>query len=202
MGIENISLLMYDDPELFEEMVSYLTDHFIKLTSPVLQKVKFDLVYFFEDCCGVDGPLFSPAIYSEVLDKYYRKLISFYKENGVAFAMIDSDGKVDKFIPLWLKSGFDIVFPIEVGTWKASPVELREKFGKQLKMIGGVDKHVIAMGEEAIRQHLLSLKPAVDQGGYLPMPDHRIPPDCSYKDFQTYLRVLNEVFNTIYCDIP
>lgn len=195
MGIENISYLMYDDPELFEEMVSYLTEHFMKLTAPVLKKVKFDLVYFFEDCCGVDGPLFSPSIYSEVLDKYYRKLINFYKENGVAFAMIDSDGKIDKFIPFWLESGFDIVFPIEVGTWKASPVKLREQFGRQLNMIGGVDKHVIALGEEAIRAHLLSLKTAVDQGGYLPMPDHRISPECSYQDFQTYLRVFNEVFN-------
>jgi hypothetical protein len=80
MGIENISLLMYDDPELFEEMVAFLADHFTKLMEPVLKLVTFDLVYFFEDCCGIDGPLFSPAIYSSVFHKYYKKIIDFYKK--------------------------------------------------------------------------------------------------------------------------
>jgi hypothetical protein len=197
MGIENISFLMYDDPDLFQDMVHYLTDYFIELLEPVVKRLSFDLVYFFEDCCGVDGPLFSPAIYREVLDPCYRRLLRFYKENGVAFSMMDSDGKVDQFIPLWRESGFDIIFPIEVGTWKASPVALREKFGADLKMLGGVDKHVISQGEDAIRAHLLTLKPAVDQGGYLPIPDHRIPPECSLEDFKTYLRVFNEVFNGV-----
>jgi len=195
MGIEGISFLMYDDPKLYEEMVDYLTEYFIQLMSPVLKKASFDMVYFFEDCCGVNGPLFSPVIYKKILDKYYKKLINFYKENGVAFALVDSDGKVDEFIPLWLESGFDIIFPIEVGSWEASPVKLRRQFGRKLKMFGGVNKHVIPQGEDAIRKHLTELKPVVDEGGYIPIPDHRIPPECSYKDFRTYIKVFNEVFN-------
>lgn len=196
MGIENISFLMYDDPELYEDMLNHLTGMFIELMEPILQKVKFDLVYFFEDCCGVNGPLFSPDIYRKILDKYYKKLITFYKENGVEFALVDSDGKVEQFIPLWLDSGFDIIFPLEVGTWKANPSELRRKFGAELKIFGAVDKHLITAGEEAIRFHLQQLKPEVDQGGFLPIPDHRIPPECSYSQFLTYIRVFNEVFNS------
>ncbi len=195
MGVEQISLLMYDDPELFEEMVAFLTGHFLRELEPVLRVLRFDLVYFFEDCCGATGPLFSPALYREVLDKYYKRLLGFYKENGVAFSLIDSDGKVDRLIPSWLGSGFDILFPVEVGTWGATPMNLRQQFGPGIKMLGGVDKHVIPKGEAAIREHLLSLKPAVDQGGYLPIPDHRIPPECSLEDFRTYLRVYQEVFS-------
>jgi hypothetical protein len=199
MGVEQISLLMYDDPMLFEDMVSFFTDHFITVMAPVLKKVRFDLVYFFEDCCGATGPLFSPAMYRDIFDKYYKKLIRFYKDNGVAFSLVDSDGKVDKLIPSWLGSGFDIIFPVEVGTWGATPENLRKQFGSGLKMLGGVNKHVIPKGEAAVREHLLSLKPAVEQGGYLPMPDHRIPPECSYTDFQTYLRVYREVFAVTGC---
>ena len=61
-------------------------------------------------------------------------------------------------------------------------------------MIGGIDKHVIPKGETAIRQHLERLKPLADEGGYLPMPDHRIPPDCSLGAFRTYLRIYQDVF--------
>ena len=195
MGVENISYLMYDDPDLFDEMVGYMHEYFMTLLDPILSKVKFDLVYFFEDCCGSHGPLFSPDIYKRFFDKRYREWVDFYKGHGVALSLLDSDGKVDDLIPCWTGSGIDIMFPIEVGKWGASPVKLREQFGKNLMMFGGVDKHVITEGEEAIRAHLKSLLPAVETGGYLPIPDHRIPPDCSYKEFLTYIRVFKEVFN-------
>lgn len=195
MGIESISYLMYDDPKLYEDMVSHIVDMQIALMTPVLKKVKFQFAYIFEDCCGAEGPLFSPAIYSGILDKYYKKLINFYKSNGVELVLIDSDGKVDRFVPLWLKSGVDIIFPLEVGKWKANPKDMRMRFGEGLKMIGGVEKSIIPLGENAIRNHLMELKPEVGKGGFLPMPDHRIPSDCSLGQFRTYIRVFNEVFN-------
>lgn len=195
MGVEAISLLMYDDRELFEEMVAYMADYFMELFSRVIKKVHFDLVYIFEDCCGANGPLFSPAIYSSVFDRHYKRLLQFYKENGVSFALVDSDGKVDPFIPLWLDSGFDIIFPIEVGTWKASAASLRKQYGGRLKMMGGVDKHILTRGEAAIREHLSELKSTVMEGGFIPIPDHRIPPECSYAEFLSYLRIFKEVFS-------
>jgi len=63
-----------------------------------------------------------------------------------------------------------------------------------MRMIGGLDKHVIPHGEEAIRAELEPLKDLVAEGGYIPMPDHRIPPDCSLEQFRTYLRVFREVY--------
>ena len=172
----------------------------------VMLQLPFELLYSFttkRDASDTSGHLIISILTMilillvlESTNKYYKKLLEFYKENGVAFSLIDSDGKVDRLIPSWLGSGFDIIFPVEVGTWGASPQGLREQFGSGLKMLGGVDKHIIPKGEAAIREHLLSLKPAVQQGGYLPIPDHRIPPECSYVDFQTYLRVYNEVFNS------
>ena len=83
---------------------------------------------------------------------------------------------------------------MENGEWALSPNEFRKIHGEQLKMMGGVDKHVIAKGEDAIREHLLTLKDLVKQGGFLPIPDHRISPECSYNDFLTYIRVFKEVF--------
>jgi uroporphyrinogen decarboxylase len=195
MGVENISYMMYDDPVLLEEIVSYLTEYFMVLYKPVLEKLKFDFVYFFEDCCCKTGPLFSPDVYRRIFDPYYKKMIKFYKANGVPLALIDSDGNTDDLIQPWMESGFDIIFPVEVGTWGANPAEHRKRFGRHLNMFGGVDKHVIPLGEAAVRKHLLSLKPAADEGGYIPIPDHRIPPECSYNDFLTYIKVFNEVFN-------
>jgi hypothetical protein len=195
MGVENLSYMMYDDPELLEDIVRHLAESFMTLMLPVLRVTKFDFVYFFEDCCGSNGPLFSPAIYRSIFDKYYRKMIDFYKHNGVPLALIDSDGVVDKLVPCWLESGFDIIFPVEVGTWNAGPAIFRQQFGQKLRMLGGMNKHLMASPEDALRTHLLELKKETDKGGYLPIPDHRIPPQVSYEQMLTYIRVFHEVFN-------
>jgi hypothetical protein len=39
------------------------------------------------------------------------------------------------------------------------------------------------------------LKPLVQEGGFVPFPDHRIPPDCSLADFKKYVEVFKNVFN-------
>ena len=195
MGVTNLSYLQYDDPDLLEEMIETIADHMIRLTEPMLNRMKFDFAYFFEDCCGSNGPLFSPKIYREIFDRHYQRLIRFYKDHGVPLTLIDSDGYVDPLIPCWLESGFDILFPIEVGKWGANPSDIRRKYGNHVCMMGGVNKHLIASDESKLREHLLSQKPETDRGGFLPIPDHRIPPEVSYHQMQRYIQIFNEVFN-------
>ena len=195
LGTEQISYLSYDDPVLYEEIIEYLVDFFMTLLRPVLKKAQFDFAYFFEDCCFNTGSLFSPAIYRQFYDCHYRRMIDFYHKMGVPFVMVDSDGKVDDLLSCWLETGFDIVFPIEVGTWKANPISLRQQYGKKLRMFGGINKLAIPEGETAIRRQLEPLRELVDEGGYIPIPDHRIPPDCSLEQFRTYVRLFKEVFS-------
>jgi uroporphyrinogen decarboxylase len=195
MGVEQMSYLAHDDPRLYEEMIEYVAEYFMAICGPILRKVEFDFAYFFEDCCGSSGPLFSPATYRKFYHRYYVKMIDFYRSLGVRTMMLDSDGKTDPLIPCWLDSGFDVIFPIEVGKWQADPARLRQQYGRRLRMMGGVNKHLIPLGAPAIRAHLQQLKLVTDEGGYIPLPDHRIPPDCSLEQFREYIRVFQEVFN-------
>jgi hypothetical protein len=194
MGVEQWSYLAYDDPVLYEEIISTVADFFIEIHQPVLEVARFEFAYFFEDCCGRSGPLFSPDTYRRFYLPHYKRLIDFYRSRGVPHILIDSDGFVEPLIPCWMESGFDILFPIEIGTWGADPVAIRRRFGCDLRMLGGVDKHVIPLGESAIREHLLRLRPVVADGGFIPIPDHRIPPSCSLKQFRTYVQVFKEAF--------
>ena len=197
LGVEQLSYLSYDDPVLYEEIIDQVTTLNMEVFGPILQKAQFEFVYFFEDCCGKSGPLFSPDTYRRFYHKYYKKLIDFYRGRGVPHVLIDSDGMVEPLISCWMESGFDILFPIEVGTWNADPNDIRRRYGRNLRMFGGVNKHVIPQGEGSIRAHLEHLKPVVRDGGYIPIPDHRIPPDCSLEQYRTYVRVFKEVYQGI-----
>lgn len=197
LGIEEFSCMMYDEPELLDEILDHMVNLYIEVLTPVVKEVNFDFVYIFEDCCGADGPLYSPAIYYRFFHARYQRLISFYRNHGIPLMLVDSDGKVDALIPCFMDSGFDIIFPVENGKWNQTPEAIRRMYGKNVKMLGGVDKHVIPLGEEAIRAHLETLIPQVREGGFLPIPDHRIPPSCSYEEFLTYIRVFKEVFSGV-----
>jgi uroporphyrinogen decarboxylase len=194
MGLEAVSCLPYDDPKLYWEIIAFMSDYFMQANSRFLDRVNFDFAYFFEDCCFNTGPMISPEIYRRFYHPNYLRMIEFYRSKGVRWMLIDSDGKVDALLPCWLESGFDIIFPIEIGTWKSYPPAFRKQYGRKLRMFGGVNKHVIAEGEVSIRKELMHLKPLAEEGGFIPIPDHRIPPNVSLGQMRQYCSIFHEIF--------
>ncbi|MEM2740439.1 MAG: hypothetical protein QXQ29_06535 [Candidatus Bathyarchaeia archaeon] len=54
--------------------------------------------------------------------------------------------------------------------------------------MGGVDKMALIAGEKAVDSTLEKLRPVVEAGGYIPMVDHRCPPEVSYQTYLYYLK--------------
>jgi uroporphyrinogen-III decarboxylase len=59
-------------------------------------------------------------------------------------------------------------------------------------MLGGFDKTVMHLGEDAIRREFERILPAIKSGGYIPSVDHQTPPDVDLETYKTYVRLLNE----------
>lgn len=49
-----------------------------------------------------------------------------------------------------------------------------------------MDKRVFAADYAAVDREIERLKPLMAMGGYIPCPDHRIPPDAKYENVQYY----------------
>ena len=47
---------------------------------------------------------------------------------------------------------------------------------------------------EEARREIERLKPIVDMGGYIPCPDHRIPPDAKWENVQYYCERFRKTF--------
>ncbi|MFH0795441.1 MAG: hypothetical protein V2A65_00080 [Candidatus Omnitrophota bacterium] len=59
-------------------------------------------------------------------------------------------------------------------------LEVRRKYGRNLRMWFGIDKRVMAQGPPAIDAELRRIRPLVQEGGYVPGLDHSIPPDVAF----------------------
>ena len=106
-------------------------------------------------------------------------------DTGFPGSWLDSDGNVEELIPLWLESGINGVYPMEVAAGM-DVVKLRREYGKDLLMTGGIDKRVLARDRKAIDEELEAKIPLAEQGGYIPHIDHAIPHDVPYENFAYY----------------
>ena len=71
-------------------------------------------------------------------------------------------------------------------------LEVRRKYGRELRIWGGVDKRALIGGPETIDAELRRVKPLIDEGGYIPITDHSIPPDVSYENYCYYMKRLEQ----------
>ena len=134
----------------------------------------------------VDCSLVSPRCYKEFIYPQLRRVIDFVKSHGVRYFGIDTDGNPEALVPQFMDAGVDILWPLERAS-DQDPVRLRAKFGRSLRLWGGVDKRELTKDFKAIDDHLRLLAPLVEGGGYIPTVDHTVPPDVPLENFLYYM---------------
>ena len=196
MGVEGISYLYADDEGLYDEIINTVGELTYQTTRRLLLSgVQFDFAHFWEDICFKNGPLVIPSVFEEKVGPHYRRITELIKSHGVEIISLDCDGFIDALLPIWLENGVNTMFPIEVGTWNASIAPWREKYGCRVRGVGGANKHVFSADKISVDAEIERLKPLVALGGFLPCPDHRLPPDAKWELVQYYCDRMLRVFS-------
>jgi hypothetical protein len=187
LGVEHWSYLYADDEELYGEIVDTMCGLCCECAKEILSTgVKFDFAHFWEDICFKNGPLVSPGVFEEYFGPWYKKMTDMLHSYGIDIVSLDCDGCIDALLPTWLENGVNTMFPIEVGTWNASIAPWREKYGRRLLGVGGMNKNVFSKDREAVDREVERLKGLIKLGGYIPCPDHRIAPDAKFELVRYY----------------
>lgn len=194
MGLEGFSYLYADDYELYEEIIDTVGNLCYDATKAVLDIYDdFDYMHFWEDICFKNGPLVIPKVFDKLWGPHYKRITDLGRQHGIKLCNLDCDGVIDSLIPTWLNNGVNMMFPIEVGVWGASIAPWREKYGKELRGLGGMDKRVFAKDKKAVEAEVERLHRLIDLGGYIPCPDHRIPVDAKYDNVRYYCDLMHNL---------
>ena len=196
MGAERAMMTFYDDPKLMHEIAEYIAEFAIQVMRKALEEAPVDWVILWEDMAYKKGSLISPRLFKEFMSPNYRKLTDFIRSHGVDVIFVDSDGNVEELIPLWLESGVNGIYPMEVAAGM-DVVKLRREYGRDLLMMGGIDKRALAKDREAIDEELKRVGSILDKGGYIPHIDHSIPPDVPYENFRYYWRMKKKLVGIV-----
>jgi len=196
LGLVNMSYLLVDDEPLFDEIAETVCELTYQGTRATLDSgIRFDFAHFWEDICYKSGPMLNPKVFAKKFGPKYKRITDLVKSYGINLVSLDCDGKIDALIPIWLENGVNTMFPIEVGTWNASIKPWREKYGRELRGVGGVNKYIFGCDRAVIDAEIERLRPLVDLGGYIPCPDHSLPPGSQWENVQYYCERMHRVFS-------
>jgi len=185
LGMENLCILMLDEPDWIEEMVGFWTTFVSETLAPILERVTLDSVGISEDMAYKAHSMISPAMVRRFLMPTYGVWVPQIRASGCRIIDMDSDGAIDELIPLWIEAEINVCDPIEVAAHN-DIVAFRKRFGRQIAYRGGIDKRAIAAGGDILQAELDRVAPVIEDGGYIPSCDHGVPPDISWPNFVDY----------------
>lgn len=193
LTFEGLAYAIYDYPDMVEDMVETVCILVEDSLDQVLGKVDFDFASGWEDICFKNGPIVSVDFFKNVVMPRYKRISRKLHAAGIDLWFSDCDGDVRPILPYFLEGGVNCLFPFEVNGC-AHPAELLNQYGKDLRIMGGVDKLELGKGPKAIKAYLETLVPLVERGGYIPFCDHRCPPNVRQEDYLYYLDLKEKMF--------
>jgi uroporphyrinogen decarboxylase len=192
MGIERLSLALYQDPDFVREVLEFWESYITRVLQHVLGRLTIDFVVIWEDMAYKAGPHISPRLFKEFFLPHYRGLVRALREGGVRSIIVDSDGNLGPLLPLLVEVGVNGLLPLEAAAGM-DPLAIKEEYGDRLLLIGGIDKRALLGGRAAIEREVDSKVPAmVELGGCIPSIDHEVPPDISLENYLYYVNYLKE----------
>lgn len=182
MGVEEMLVAFYTEPEMIRDMMDHLTSLWISLWEKTAAEVQIDHIHIWEDMSGRQGSLISPSMIEEFMMPSYDRIVDFGRSVGVRIFSVDSDGDCSELVPIMMAHGINMFFPFEVQAGN----DVREYRGlyPTLGINGGLDKRALAADKAAVDIEIERARQMIPKGRYIPTFDHLIPPDASWENFR------------------
>ena len=191
LGDEECLAAFCDDPDWVHEIMEHMTGLYLRIFETVAGEARVDVIHLWEDMCGRQGPLISPAHWREFIAPCYRRIRDFARARGIPVISVDTDGQPELIVPPMMEAGVNLLFPMEVAAG-ADVNHFRRKF-PDLALMGGIDKRALAIGPAAIDAELERVRPALESGRYIPDLDHLVPNDVSWANYCHYAEALRRM---------
>ena len=162
LGIRNFSYALYDDPQFVEAILDTYCDWSVVVAERVCQ-LGFDVYVSTDDMAHKQGPLFSPAVFRELVLPRFQRV----SERITLPWVVHSDGNVLPFVDYFIDVGVTGLHPIEKGAMDMR--QMKRQYGDRLCLLGNVDLNILGLGtpedvDREVRELIRDIGPG---GGYI-----------------------------------
>lgn len=196
-GWKRFDQLMYaivDNPDAVRSYMKIHGELVARLLARALEGVTPDAIIFSEPIGGNHGPLISPRMYEDVVLSSYDPILNIARDHGVEVIILRTYANARALIPSMLKWGIHCLWACECAQDGMDYRSLRDEFGLDLRLIGGIDTDVLYLDKDAIKREVMETVPQlVADGGYVPLADGRVRKDVPFANYVYYRELLEEV---------
>lgn len=188
-----ISLLI-DNPSLVHAWMDKNAELSCVLVERILRQVRVDAALFSEPIGGNHGPLISPAMYSAFVLSSYQPILQALKSHGVSHIIYRTYANTRQLLPEVVLAGFNCLWACECNPHAMDYRSIRQEFGKDLRLIGGIDSDALRSTKDDISRVMMdTLPPLLQDGGYIPLADGRMREDVPFENYAYYRSLLEQI---------
>lgn len=186
--------LTITDAPFIRDAMALVGEFTAALADKVLSRTPADAVIFSEPIGGNDRPLLSPAMYADLVLRSYRPLFDVLHRHEVPVIIFRTYANARIYIPTLLDWGFNCLWACEVNTAAMDYRDLRREYGRDLRLIGGIDLDMLRQSKDAIRREIMEkAPPLLVEGGYVPLADGRVRADIPFAHYAYYREILTSL---------
>jgi uroporphyrinogen decarboxylase len=185
--------LTKDQPELVKGMMEIQGEFAARLAGRIMEEVSVDAVLFSEPIGGNNGPIISPSMYREYVIKSYQPIMEVVQRFQVPLVIMRTYANPRPLLDDIFKLGINCLWACETPAEEMDYRKLRRIYGRELRLIGGIDVDALRGDREAVRKELAKVPDLLAQGGYIPLLDGRVRVDVPYENYLYYRKLLAEI---------
>ncbi len=136
MGLENMSYILEDDPQLLHEMMSKSLDFLIPASDAMIN-ARVDAIFIADDLGYSLGPFFSPKVMQEFYFPYLKKLCDYIISKN-SYICFHSCGNITKVFEDIVLAGVHGVNPIQISAGMDINY-IKKAYGDKVTLIGNLD---------------------------------------------------------------
>ena len=190
---EEVMYYFSDQPDFIREYMQIYGEFIAELVARALQGVEVDAAIFSEPIGGNHGSLISPAMYEEFALINYKPIMKVLKERSVRWFIVRTYANAKSLIPIMLEFGFNCLWACEVNIESMDYRDVRRDFGRDLRLIGGIDLDALRGEKSEIKKEVEKIVPSlVADGGYIPLADGRVREDMPFENYRYYRKLISQ----------
>ena len=186
--------MLVDDPQLVETWMHIYAEFTSQLVFRILEEVDVDAALFSEPIGGNHGPLISPNMYEKFVLNSYHRILDVLKQCGVKTIIYRTYANTRSLLPLVFNAGFNCLWACECNAEVMNYREIRQVYGRDLRLIGGIDADCLRQNQVDIQREVMSIvPPLLEDGGFIPLADGRVREDVPFENYVFYRKLLEKI---------
>ena len=168
LGMENIYIKMYTEPEIVDAVLEHIMDYYLASTNKIFTAAadRIDIFFIGNDFGSQTGPLMDEDLFRRFFAPYLKKMVDLGHDFNLK-VMMHCCGGFRQLIPAMIETGLDGLHAVQPSCLGMDLLKLKKDFGEHIVFNGCIDSHHVLINGNplSVRESTKSVLDIMMPGG-------------------------------------